>query len=212
MSRVVFEAAERDLFASYCSCLGRTSRIGVHPVPEPKMSSSRCSIVVEGVVWIGHPERGWRDVIVQQASACTHEHSQIVLEKVASLYAVFQEQSTTLDVVHDVVFDVGVVGAVDVHGPVVGLVYGAEPDIRLRHVPVQMEVDGVSPKSKSLTSVSDFDVAQTGDGDVRISHRRMDHNLASILVTSHLFTKSPLEAGLCGKLTCNRNYFRINIM
>ena len=55
-----------------------------------------------GVVGVGDPVAGWCQVIVQQAGALLNKHGQVVLQDVARLDTVLDEEGSSHDVVDDV--------------------------------------------------------------------------------------------------------------
>ena len=56
--------------------------------------TSNSGVMHVGVVGIGHPERGRSDVVVLETRTRDHEDGQVVLEHVARLHAVLQEERT----------------------------------------------------------------------------------------------------------------------
>lgn len=79
--------------------------IGVimHSVPESKVGSTSSSIVPDNVVGVGDPISGWGDVFIEQAGALLDKHSQVILQDVTGLYAIFDEDAPSHYVVDDIV-------------------------------------------------------------------------------------------------------------
>ena len=90
---------------------------------------------------------------------------------------------------------------VDGDGTVEGVVDATPPHVGSRHVTVEMEVDGVTSEPECLASVSDLHVLYPSCHVTLILLCGMDHDLRAKLVSHHLCSEPPQEAGLHLKLT-----------
>ena len=98
-----------------------------------------------------------------QTGAGDDKDSQVVLECVARLNPVLEEERAAHHVIQHIVFNEQVVRVVHVHGSVEAVMHAAATHVRAGHVAVQVEVDGVAAESERLTRVGELDVFQSAD-------------------------------------------------
>ncbi|KAG7264290.1 hypothetical protein CRUP_026236 [Coryphaenoides rupestris] len=104
--------------------------------------------------WVPPAAALWRTTLFGLAGALAHEHGQVVLEHVARLDAVLDEEGAAHDVVDDVALHQQAVRVVDGHGAVERLVDGAAAHVRRAvDVPHQVPVDGVAAQPEGLARV-----------------------------------------------------------
>ena len=140
-----------------------------------------------------------------ETGAGDDEHGEVVLERVARLDAVLEEEGAAHDVVEDVVLHDQIVGTVHVHGPVEAAVHAAATHVGAVHPAVQVEVDGVSAEPERLARVGEFDVLDASNYEIFVRPGSVQHHLGAELVRPKLLTEAALEARLYGELTCNEN-------
>ena len=120
-------------------------------------------------------------------------------------YSIFQEESSTHDIISNISLNKDVVSAVDVDHPVETAVNAASLDVGSWHVPIEMEVDGVSTQPESLAHVVELDVFNSSNHKMLINSRSVHDNLGSKLIRPYFFPKPSLETSLGSKFTWNKN-------
>ena len=154
-----------------------------------------------GIVSIGHPVSGWRDVIVLKAAARNHKQGQVMLEHVADLNAILQKESAAFDVVDHVVFNSDVMCAMHIDGPVETAMDGTAANIWEWRLPMEMEMDGVTSQTEGLPHIGQLHIGEATNHQILVRTDWLHDDLGTKLITAYLLSKTSLEASLRGKFT-----------
>jgi len=140
-------------------------------------------VVSYDVVRVRDPHTSWSLVSVESTPRLLGHDNKVVLNYVVGFCSIFNENSVTHSVVHDVVSNGQMMHSMDSSSSVVRLPYGITLYIRFMYSSNHVEVNSIPSKFESLADIEELTMGNSSlTSFVSI---RVDHDLASILV---LFT------------------------
>lgn len=112
----------------------------------------------EVVVWISDPETSWCLISVEPTPRPLGLHDQVLFNDIVSLDSVFNEDVMALNIVYKVLLHPQIAGSMERQGSVETLMNSVTNDVGVVHVSNHVEMDGVSPKLKTLSDVEELDI------------------------------------------------------
>ena len=137
-------------------------------------------VVLDDVVWVSDPERGWRLISVEQRPGSLGLHNQVAVDDALGLSGILNEDSVTHVVVCDVLDDVEVVHTVNGDGSVVSLMNGVTLDEGLGDVTNHVEMDGVATEFEGLAHVVELTIEDATDQG--LIAWGVQHDVSTVLV------------------------------
>ena len=113
-------------------------------------------IINKIVVWMSEPDTGWSLISVKKRPGSNCLHNQVVINVVLCLNSILNEDSVSLSIISNVIFNSKVVGTMKSEGSVVAIMDSVVLGIRLMDSTDHVEMDSVSSDLEGLPYVMEF--------------------------------------------------------